>query len=74
MSQQQDTAAGNKAVRHIKDGKLHKFRLDHIHHIAEAESVNHIAGTTGVDGYNEPALQIREGPALFGPSNCCSNS
>ena len=66
MRQQQKCAAGDKAVGDIEHGEYHKICFDHIHHIAKAEAVDHVADAAAINGNDQPALEIRKGPALAG--------
>ena len=66
MGHQQNAAAGDEAIGHVENGECDEVGLDHIHHITKAETVDHIANAAAVDGYDEPALEIGEGPTLAG--------
>ena len=71
--QQQNRAAGDKAVGHIEHGKYHEVCFDHIHNITKAEAVDHVAHAAAVNGNDQPTLEIGKGPALAGelPNNGC---
>ena len=60
-----DAAAGDEAVGHIENGEIHELGLDHVHHIAVAEPVDHVAQAAAVDGRDAPALEFGEGHGLF---------
>ena len=60
MDDQQNTAAGDEAIGHIEHCKIHKIHRDHIHHVAEAKTVDHIADATAIDSGDQPALKIGE--------------
>ena len=65
MHQQQNTAAGNENIRHIENGEIDKIRLDHIHHIAQSNPVDHITQTAAVDGRDEPPLGLGKGQRFY---------
>ena len=66
MRHQQETAAGDETVGNIEYGKIHEVSLNHIHHETKAETVDHITDAAAVDGHDQPAFEIGEGPALAG--------
>lgn len=66
MGYQQNTAAGDETIGYIENRECDEVGLDHIHHITKAKPVDHIADAAAVDGCDEPALEIGEGPALAG--------
>ena len=65
MHKEQNTAAGNEAVRNIKHGERDKFRFDHIDHITQPHTVNDIAQTAAVNGCDAPTLQGSKGQRFF---------
>ena len=65
MNHQQNAAAGDEAVGYVEHRKFHEGRLNHIHHIAQAHPVDHIAETPAVDGGDAPALEGRKAHGLF---------
>ena len=56
QNDQRKAAAADKAVRHIEHGKIHKIQVDHIHHISQANTVDHIAQAAGKHRHDAPAL------------------
>ena len=65
MHQKQDASAGDKAIRNIKYGEIHKLGFQHIHNISPENPVDHIAQSTAVNGSDAPAFKLSKGQGAF---------
>ena len=71
QNDQRNAAAANEAIRHIENRKVHKIQVDHIHHIAQADTVDHIAKAAGKHRHDAPPLNGAKTHSFLGkfPNN-----